>query len=113
MGIRDAANLGWRLSLVLKGFSKEELLDGYSPERRAPCKFLIVGLCIYVPRLAFAEHDCRILRYKLGRLSVFPLMKRRTVCMQSLERKVGAGHHARLEGLHQPIIIHIVQMPSK
>jgi 3-(3-hydroxy-phenyl)propionate hydroxylase len=33
-GIRDAANLGWRLDLVLKGHSDSALLDDYETERK-------------------------------------------------------------------------------
>lgn len=42
MGIRDAANLAWRLSLVTKGLANSDLIKDYSSERREPCKFLIV-----------------------------------------------------------------------
>ncbi|HET7289306.1 MAG TPA: FAD-dependent monooxygenase [Thermodesulfobacteriota bacterium] len=33
-GIQDAYNLAWKLALVLKGNSPENLLDSYNPERR-------------------------------------------------------------------------------
>lgn len=33
-GIRDVANLAWKLDLVLRGISGEQLLDSYTPERR-------------------------------------------------------------------------------
>ena len=32
-GIRDAANLGWKLVLALRGYGGEELLDSYQRER--------------------------------------------------------------------------------
>lgn len=88
MGIRDAANLAWRLALVLAGSARKEILEGYSPERRAPCKFLIVGgACSVVPPY-LAKHHCRTLPYRLERLSVFLLMRKRIVCTQNLELKV-------------------------
>jgi 3-(3-hydroxy-phenyl)propionate hydroxylase len=34
-GIQDAANLGWKLALVLRGSANEALLDSYDAERRA------------------------------------------------------------------------------
>ncbi|HEY3753943.1 MAG TPA: bifunctional 3-(3-hydroxy-phenyl)propionate/3-hydroxycinnamic acid hydroxylase [Pseudonocardiaceae bacterium] len=34
-GIRDAANLAWKLDLVLRGAADDELLDSYEQERRA------------------------------------------------------------------------------
>jgi len=34
-GIQDAANLAWKLGLVLRGRASEKLLDSYEPERRA------------------------------------------------------------------------------
>ena len=34
-GIRDAANLAWKLDLVLRGVAAEQLLDTYGPERSA------------------------------------------------------------------------------
>lgn len=33
-GLRDANNLAWRLDLVLRDVAPEDLLDGYTPERR-------------------------------------------------------------------------------
>jgi 3-(3-hydroxy-phenyl)propionate hydroxylase len=32
-GLRDAANLAWKLALVIKGVSPEDLLDTYESER--------------------------------------------------------------------------------
>lgn len=40
-GIRDAANLAWKLHYVLAGKAKEKLLDSYELERRAHAKRLI------------------------------------------------------------------------
>jgi 3-(3-hydroxy-phenyl)propionate hydroxylase len=40
-GIRDAANLSWKLHYVLAGTAKERLLDTYELERRAHAKRLI------------------------------------------------------------------------
>ncbi len=40
-GIRDAANLGWKLSLVVQWLADEKLLDTYDIERRAHAKAMI------------------------------------------------------------------------
>ncbi|MCX5495531.1 bifunctional 3-(3-hydroxy-phenyl)propionate/3-hydroxycinnamic acid hydroxylase [Kaistia dalseonensis] len=40
-GVRDAANLGWKLALVLKGIAGDELLDTYEEERREHARAMI------------------------------------------------------------------------
>lgn len=40
-GIRDAANLGWKLAMVVKGQAGEALLDTYTAERRAHARAMI------------------------------------------------------------------------
>lgn len=40
-GIRDAANLAWKLDLVLRGTASEALLDTYQPERSPQVRTLI------------------------------------------------------------------------
>jgi 3-(3-hydroxy-phenyl)propionate hydroxylase len=40
-GIRDAANLGWKLDLVLRGLSGDALLDSYQQERQDHAKAMI------------------------------------------------------------------------
>jgi len=42
-GVRDAANLAWKLDLVLRGRSAEDLLDSYEPERRPHATALVLG----------------------------------------------------------------------
>ena len=46
-GIRDAANLAWKLALVVRGDADERLLDTYEAERR-PYARRVVRLAIYV-----------------------------------------------------------------
>lgn len=43
LGIQDAANLGWKLALVLKGASPEALLDSYEAERRPVAQGVVEG----------------------------------------------------------------------
>jgi len=40
-GLRDAANLGWKLAAVLTGRAGETLLDSYEPERRPHARALV------------------------------------------------------------------------
>ena len=40
-GVRDAANLAWRLDLVLRGVSDDGLLDTYTTERRAHNEWIV------------------------------------------------------------------------
>jgi 3-(3-hydroxy-phenyl)propionate hydroxylase len=40
-GIRDACNLGWKLSLVLAGKAQDSLLDSYEQERRDHAKAMV------------------------------------------------------------------------
>lgn len=42
-GVRDAANLGWKLSAVLEGKAGEKVLDSYESERRDHAKSMISG----------------------------------------------------------------------
>jgi 3-(3-hydroxy-phenyl)propionate hydroxylase len=46
-GIRDAANLAWKVSLVLQGHADERLLDTYQAERR-PYARRVVQLAIWI-----------------------------------------------------------------
>jgi 2-polyprenyl-6-methoxyphenol hydroxylase-like FAD-dependent oxidoreductase len=65
-GVRDAANLAWRLDLVLRDAAADELLDGYTTERR-PQNEWIVNLstemgrvsCTRDPQLA-ADRDAAL-----------------------------------------------------
>jgi 2-polyprenyl-6-methoxyphenol hydroxylase-like FAD-dependent oxidoreductase len=40
-GIRDAANLAWKLDLVLRGEAGEDLLDSYTVERKLQCEWIV------------------------------------------------------------------------
>ena len=40
-GVRDAANVAWRLDLVLRGLAGERLLDGYTAERRPQNEWIV------------------------------------------------------------------------
>lgn len=66
-GLRDAANLAWKLGRVVRGQSPDDLLDTYQPERE-PHVRAIIGMalmmgrtvCILDPQAA-AERDRRML----------------------------------------------------
>jgi 2-polyprenyl-6-methoxyphenol hydroxylase-like FAD-dependent oxidoreductase len=40
-GVRDAANVAWRLDLVLRGLADERVLDGYTAERRPQNEWIV------------------------------------------------------------------------
>ncbi|MFP3435802.1 FAD-dependent monooxygenase, partial [Paraburkholderia sp. SIMBA_061] len=40
-GLRDAWNLAWRFDLILKGIARDDVLDGYTPERRPQVRAVI------------------------------------------------------------------------
>ena len=56
-GIRDAANLAWKLDLVLRGRAGDSLLDTYEPERR-PHATVITHMAIGLGAIA-NMHDPR------------------------------------------------------
>ena len=40
-GVRDAANVAWRLDLILRGLADDRLLDGYTTERRPQNEWIV------------------------------------------------------------------------
>ena len=73
-GIQDAANLGWKLALVLQGQAGDALLDSYSAERRAAC---VENLAVtsrsarYLAPRSAAEHGLRRATLALARHHAF------------------------------------------
>lgn len=73
-GIQDAANLGWKLALVLQGQADEALLDSYTAERRAAC---VENLTVtsrsarYLAPRSAAEHTLRRATLALARRHAF------------------------------------------
>ena len=72
-GIRDVANLAWKLDLVLRGFAGESVLDSYTEERRAQAKEAILSsvqlgrvICVTDPAAA-AERDATVLANRRGK----------------------------------------------
>jgi flavoprotein hydroxylase len=77
-GIRDAANLAWKLDLVLAGRAPEPLLDTYTVERRPQAKAAVVAsvklgrvICVTDPAAA-ADRDAAILANGGGRTTTPP-----------------------------------------
>ncbi|MEV0442031.1 bifunctional 3-(3-hydroxy-phenyl)propionate/3-hydroxycinnamic acid hydroxylase [Streptomyces spectabilis] len=72
-GIRDVANLAWKLDLVLRGRAAPSLLDSYAEERRAQAREAILAsvqlgrmICVTDP-VAAAERDATVLAGRRGR----------------------------------------------
>ena len=75
-GLRDAANLAWKLDLVLAGFAPAALLDSYASERLAHVRALIefsvaLGrvICVADPEAAAARDAQMIVAARLGGVS--------------------------------------------
>jgi len=82
-GIRDAANLGWKLVMVVKGQSGDRLLDTYTMERRTHARSMIhlseVAGDIFAPASRTAA---RLRDAFTGVMNVFPSAKRYFVEMR-------------------------------
>ena len=76
-GIRDAANLGWKLAAVVNGHADDALLDSYDTERRKHARAMI-DLSTLVGRvISPTNRKIALLRDKLIRgASVVPALKR-------------------------------------
>lgn len=75
-GIRDAANLAWKLDAVLAGRSPEALLDTYESERKPHVRALIelaVRLGGIIQTTDAAEAAARDARFAAGRPEIFEL----------------------------------------
>ncbi|MGA5466857.1 bifunctional 3-(3-hydroxy-phenyl)propionate/3-hydroxycinnamic acid hydroxylase [Mycobacterium sp. NPDC050041] len=96
-GIRDAANLGWKLAAVIKGQAGDALLDTYDVERRKHARAMI-DLSTMVGRV-ISPTDRRVaaLRDRLIRgASIVPTLKRYVLEMRfkPMPRyEQGAVHH--------------------
>lgn len=97
-GIRDAANLGWKLAAVIKGQAGDALLDTYDVERRKHARAMI-DLSTMVGRV-ISPTDRRVaaLRDRVIRgASIVPTLKRYVLEMRfkPMPRyEQGAVHHA-------------------
>jgi 2-polyprenyl-6-methoxyphenol hydroxylase-like FAD-dependent oxidoreductase len=58
-GIQDALNLGWKMTLVLKGMARPELLDSYNAERHSNAKRLLTRIGT-ATRMASLRHPVAI-----------------------------------------------------
>jgi hypothetical protein len=59
-GVRDAANLAWKLDLALRGEAGDDLLDSYTAERRPHCEW-IVRLSMEMARVSCVLDDAAAL----------------------------------------------------
>ncbi|SDC04303.1 flavoprotein hydroxylase [Raineyella antarctica] len=78
-GLRDAANLAWKLDRVLRGESTQELLDTYTSERKAHLQHAIAMsvelgrvICVLDVEIA-AERDARMLAGGADPAKVLPI----------------------------------------
>ncbi|MBI0297170.1 bifunctional 3-(3-hydroxy-phenyl)propionate/3-hydroxycinnamic acid hydroxylase [Streptomyces sp. PRKS01-29] len=108
-GFRDAANLAWKLDLVLGGHAAPTLLDTYTTERRAHVRHAVemsVGLgrvvCMADPAAA-ADRDAAMLAAR--KRNIGPSAARRSVVkplVDGLLRRDDRGHPAPYAGQAGP-----------
>ena len=76
-GIRDAANLGWKLAAVINGQAQDTLLDSYDTERRKHARAMIDLSTMVGKVISSTNRHVATLRDKLIRgASVVPALKR-------------------------------------
>ncbi len=75
-GLRDAANLSWKLAAVVKGFWPESLLDTYEQERR-PHQRRMLALARRMGRVMMPRHalEQRVIEIALGAMSRMPALR--------------------------------------
>lgn len=106
-GIRDAANLGWKLAAVVNGQAGDELLDSYDTERRKHARAMI-DLSTLVGRvISPTNRKVAVLRDKLIRgASVVPALKRYVLEMRfkPMPRyEQGAVYHPKPPTAQSPV----------
>ncbi|UXA16653.1 bifunctional 3-(3-hydroxy-phenyl)propionate/3-hydroxycinnamic acid hydroxylase [Mycobacterium sp. SMC-4] len=105
-GIRDAANLGWKLAVVVTGQAHDALLDSYDVERRKHARAMIdlstmVGRVISPTNRRIAALRDRVIHAA----SAVPTLKRYVLEMRfkPMPRYLqGAVHHQRPPGADSP-----------
>ncbi|WGS55176.1 bifunctional 3-(3-hydroxy-phenyl)propionate/3-hydroxycinnamic acid hydroxylase (plasmid) [Paraburkholderia sp. D15] len=106
-GIRDAWNLAWRFDLILKGIASDELLDGYTAERRPQVHAVIDAsiamgqvVCISDPEQA-ARRDQAYLSGQVPPLPPFPGL---TGGLVSARKELACDAAAGLLSVHGQVI---------
>ena len=104
-GMQDAANLGWKLAAVLRGWAPESLLDSYQSERHPVGRAVLRGSGALL-RLALAQSRVTrvtrgVLRHAVGRLGLVPSRAARAVSGLSIAYPTPPGRH-ELTGQRAP-----------
>jgi 3-(3-hydroxy-phenyl)propionate hydroxylase len=71
-GIRDAANLTWKLALVLQGVADERLLDSYEAERRRHARRMVQTSIAIGRVMSAGPAGSAVVRGVLGRAASLP-----------------------------------------
>ncbi len=94
-GIRDAANLSWKLDLVLRGLARDELLDTYTSERSAHVQHAIgmsveLGkvICVTDPEQA-AQRDAFMISQGADPTRILPPLPPSTLTTGVVHRTAG------------------------
>jgi flavoprotein hydroxylase len=106
-GIRDAANLTWKLDLVLRGLARHDLLDTYGPERSAHVQHAIgmsveLGkvICVTDPEQA-AQRDAFMISQDADPARILPPLPPSTLTTGVLHR-TATGEPAAGAGVLAP-----------
>jgi 2-polyprenyl-6-methoxyphenol hydroxylase-like FAD-dependent oxidoreductase len=102
MGLQDAANLGWKLALVVRGRMSETLLDTYTAERHPVAARTLRNTRAQVAMLrTSAQVDA--LREVFAELIELPEVKRYLIeWTHGLDIRLDVGHDHPLSGLFAP-----------
>jgi 2-polyprenyl-6-methoxyphenol hydroxylase-like FAD-dependent oxidoreductase len=104
LGLQDAANLGWKLAAVVRGWAPEGLLDTYTSERHPVAAAVLTNTRAQISIMLPNPHS-RAMRELFGELiDTSPgLTERLGSIMQGLDihYEIGSGTHP-LIGLHMP-----------
>lgn len=93
-GLQDAVNLGWKLARVVKGQSKDALLDTYHSERH-PVGARVLKLTLAQTALQRGDARTEFLREQVGELLKAPETRKRYAAMMSgldIHYAPGDGH---------------------
>jgi 3-(3-hydroxy-phenyl)propionate hydroxylase len=116
-GLRDAANLCWKLAEVLAGRAGEALLDTYDPERR-PHARAVIDLSVRLGRIVMTTRRrrawlrdmavCAAMRTRPGRRYLTEMRYRpaNRVTSAAVVRLDGTAHQMVGAPLPQPLVLH-------
>ncbi len=103
IGVQDAVNLGWKLAQVVKGMSRDGLLDTYHAERHPVAARVLRNTMAQVALLGRADDRTKALRESVSELlSMDEPRKRFAGMMSGLDIRYDLGEGHKLLGRRMP-----------